>query len=86
MRLAMERRAGRRAIGLGIIAMAAVVLAWFASVALIRHGVRPLLHIADDRAAHYVANVVTLAGVAAWIGLLVVTGVVLSILLGWHAF
>ncbi len=67
-------------------AMAAVVLAWFASVALIRHGVRPLLHIADDRVAHYVANVVTLAGVAAWTGLLVVTGVVLSILLGWHAF
>ena len=60
--------------------------AWVASILLIRHGVRPLLHIADEKTAHYVANVVTGAGIAAWIGLLVVSAMVLSILLGvWTA-
>ena len=60
--------------------------AWVASILLIRHGVRPLLHIADEKTAHYVANVVTGAGIAAWIGLLVVSAMVLSILLGvWSA-
>ena len=39
--------------------------AWGASILLIRHGVRPLLHIADEKTAHYVANVVTAAGIAA---------------------
>lgn len=64
-------------------AMVCVVLAWMASVALIRHGVRPLLHITDEKTAHYVANVVTMAGVAAWIGLLLVAAIILSILLSW---
>lgn len=64
-------------------AFAAVALAWVASIALLRHGVRPLLHIGDDKAARYVANVVTLAGVAAWIGLLVVAGLINSVVLSW---
>ena len=60
--------------------------AWVASILLIRHGVRPLLHIGDEKTAHYVANVVTGAGILAWIGLLVVSAMVLSILLGvWTA-
>ena len=60
--------------------------AWVASILLIRHGVRPLLHISDEKTAHYVANVVTGAGILAWIGLLVVSAMVLSILLGaWPA-
>ena len=62
--------------------LAVGALAWVASLALIRHGVRPLLHISDEKTAHYVANVVTLSGIAAWIGLLVVAAMVLSILLG----
>lgn len=66
-----------------VFAVAMVALAWLASVALIRHGVRPLLHIGDENTAHYVANMVTMAGVAAWIGLLVATEIVLSILLSW---
>ncbi len=60
--------------------------AWVASILLIRHGVRPLLHIADEKTGHYVANLVTGAGIAAWIGLLVVSAMILSILLGvWSA-
>lgn len=58
------------------------IAAWAASFALIRHGVRPLLQISDEKDAHYVANMVTMAGVAAWIGLLVVSAMILSMLLG----
>lgn len=60
--------------------------AWAASIMLIRHGVRPLLHITDEKIGHYIANVVTGAGILAWIALLVVSAMVLSILLGvWTA-
>ena len=58
------------------------VLAWIAALALIRHGVRPLLHITDEKTAHYVANMVTLSGIGAGIGLLVIAAMVLSMLLG----
>lgn len=58
------------------------VLAMASSIALIRNGVRPLLHVTDDKVARYVANVVTMAGVAAWIGLLVTAAMILSILVG----
>lgn len=58
------------------------VLAMASSIALIRHGVRPLLHVADDKVARYVANMVTMAGIAAWIVLLVAAATILSILLG----
>lgn len=61
--------------------VAIVVLAWAASIALIRHGVRPLLHISDEKTAHYVANMVTMAGIAAWIVLLVLSAIILSMLL-----
>lgn len=60
-------------------------LAIIASIALIRHGVRPLLHIADVKVAHYVANVVTISGIAAWIVLLVIGAMILSLLLGFGA-
>ncbi|QKV57280.1 MAG: DUF1282 family protein [Dechloromonas sp.] len=67
-----------------VVAVGAV--AWVASIMLIRHGVRPLLHISDEKTAHYVANVVTGAGIIDWIGLLVVCAMLLSILLGvWTA-
>lgn len=56
--------------------------AWIATLALIRHGVRPLLHIEDEKTAHYVANMVTMGGIAAWIGLLVASAMILSLLLG----
>ena len=62
--------------------VAVLVLALAASIALIRHGVRPLLHIRDDKTAHYVADMVTMAGMVAWMGLLLLSGLVLSILFG----
>ena len=62
--------------------LAVGALAWVASLALIRHGVRPLLHINDEKTVHYVANMVTLSGIAAWIALLVVSAVILSMLIG----
>ena len=64
------------------VTLAVGTLAWVASLALIRHGVRPLLHINDEKTAHYVANMVTLSGIAAWIALLVVSAVILSMLIG----
>lgn len=60
-----------------------VALAWVGSVALIRHGVRPLLHVDDDRKAHYIANMITFGGVGAWISLMVVAAGVLSLFLSW---
>jgi len=62
--------------------MAVLVVALLASIALIRHGVRPLLHIDDDRIAHYVADMVTMAGMVAWFALLLMSGLVLSMLFG----
>lgn len=60
-----------------------VAAAWVASVALIRHGVRPMLRVDDARKSRYIANMVIMAGVAAWIGLMVISAAILSMLLGW---
>lgn len=62
--------------------LAVGIVAWVAALALIRHGVRPLLHINDEKTARYVANMVTMSGIAAWIGLLVSSAMILSLLLG----
>ena len=56
--------------------------AMLASIALIRHGVRPLLHIADDKVAPYVSNMVTMAAIAAWLVLMIMAAMILSILFG----
>ena len=58
-----------------------VAAAWVATVALIRHGVRPLLKVEDIRKSRYIANMVTLAGVAAWVGLMIISAAILSMLL-----
>jgi hypothetical protein len=58
------------------------IVAWMAALALIRHGVRPLLHVDDEKTARYIANMVSMAGIAAGIGLLLVSGMILSMLLG----
>ena len=60
-----------------------VIAAWIGTVALIRHGVRPLLRVHDAAKAHYIANMVTMAGVGAWIGLMVISAAILSMLLVW---
>lgn len=61
-----------------------LALAWLGTAALIRHGVRTLLHVDDSDAAHHISNRVTFAGVAAWIGLMVVMSLIISIVLGWR--
>lgn len=60
-----------------------VAVAWVASVALIRHGVRPMLKINDARKAHFISNLVTVAGVMAWVGLMIISAAVLSVLHGF---
>lgn len=57
------------------------VAAWIAALALIRHGVRPLLHVGDEVTAHRIANRVSLAGISAGIGLMIVSALVLSMML-----
>ena len=60
-----------------------IALAWLATAALIRHGVRPLLKVDDADRAHYIANLVTAAGIAAWVGLMIAAAAILSIMLSW---
>ena len=60
-----------------------VAVAWVASVALIRHGVRPMLKINDARKAHFVSNLVTVAGVMAWSGLMIISAALLRVLHGF---
>jgi len=55
---------------------------WVVSILLIRHGVGTLLHIADAKKAHAVGNLAIGAGILAWIGLLVVSAMLLSLILG----
>jgi hypothetical protein len=62
-----------------------VAAAWVASAALIRHGVRPLLKVSDPRKAHYISNMVTAAGVFAWIALMIISAALLSVLQGFAA-
>lgn len=62
--------------------VAAVAVAWFACVALIRHGVRPLLGVREAQKARRMANIVTFIGVAAAAVLTLVFGFVLSLVLG----
>lgn len=57
------------------------------SIELMRHGVRPLLHIPDEKKAHYVASMVTITGIVTWVGFLLVTALVLSGLFArWGVF
>lgn len=63
--------------------MLILAIAWVGSVALIRHGVHPLLGIDDPKRASYVANLITLSGVVAWFALLIVAAGILSFLLVW---
>jgi hypothetical protein len=61
-----------------------LALAWIGSVALIRHGVRPLFRLEDPAKSHLMANVITLAGVLAWIALMVMQVMLLSVIMGWR--
>ena len=61
-----------------------VLLAWVASVALIRHGVRPLFKLADTAKARRLANAITMTGIGTWIGMLLLLMMILGMLLGWR--
>lgn len=59
-----------------------VGIAWVGSAALIRHGVRPLFRVDDDDKARRMANVIIVTGVSAWVGLIVVLELTLSLVVG----
>ena len=59
-----------------------VTAAWVASAALIRHGVRPLLKVNDAGKIHYISNLVTVTGVMAWFGLMIISAALLSVVQG----
>jgi hypothetical protein len=62
----------------------AVVLAWIGTVALIRHGVRPLIKLEDESRAHRMANAMIVAGVLAWLVLMLVFALLLSVVMESH--
>jgi hypothetical protein len=45
--------------------------------------VRPLFKLENPDQAHRIGNAITFIGVAAWIGLMVVLALLLSLALGW---
>lgn len=59
-------------------------IAWIGSAALIRHGVRPLFRLDDPDRAHHLANSITFTGVVAWIALMLMLAMTLSLVLGWR--
>lgn len=62
----------------------ALVLAWVGCAALIHHGVPPLFALEPGRKARLMANFILAEGVMAWIGLMVVLAMILSIVLGFR--
>lgn len=61
-----------------------LALAWFGSAALIRHGVHPLFHLDDPRKARILANFTITAGVLAWLALMVVEALLVSVVMQWR--
>jgi len=61
-----------------------LVVAWVGCVALIRHGIRPLFKTEDEDKARLMAEFIVGAGVMAWMTLMVVLVMVMSILMGWR--
>jgi hypothetical protein len=59
-----------------------VALAWLASAALIYHGVYPLFKLEDTSKARVMGSFVLMAGVIAWMALLVVLALALSMIIG----
>jgi Yip1-like protein len=61
-----------------------LALAWIGCAALIRHGVRPLFQLENQTKSHLMANFIIMAGVMAWIALMVVLVMLLSVIMGWR--
>jgi hypothetical protein len=63
----------------GVLALAA---GWVGSVALIRHGVGPLLEVQDQARSRLLASFITTTGVMAWVALIIVLALMLSVIMG----
>lgn len=61
---------------------AVVALAWVASAALIYHGVAPLFRLEDRGKSRLMGSFILMAGVIAWLALLVVLSLMMSIIVG----
>jgi hypothetical protein len=59
-----------------------VAIAWIGSTALIRHGVRPLFRVDDQAKARSMATIIIVAGISAWVALIVVLELMLSLVVG----
>ena len=64
--------------------LAVLALAWLAAAVLIRHGIRPMFKLEDERLSHRLANEVTIASVLAGLIMLLVFASLLSTMLGAH--
>ncbi len=59
-----------------------VAIAWMGTVALIRNGIRPLIGLEDKLVAGWMVTIVTVIGVAAWLALMIILVLVLSVVIG----
>lgn len=59
-------------------------IAWLGSAALTYHGVPLLFHTADKARAHIIARHVLVAGVLAWVALMIVQAMLMSVIMGWR--
>lgn len=66
------------------LAVLAMALAWVASAALILHGVGPLLGIEDHARSRLMASFVITTGVMAWVGLVIVLAMLMSMIMGFR--
>lgn len=64
--------------------VAVLSIAWVGSIALIRHGVRPLIGLQDTAQIKKMANMVTFSGVVAWVAVMIVLAFLLSTVLGFR--
>lgn len=63
---------------------ATVLVAWYACVKLIQHGVHALFDLGDVPKTRRLANAITMTGVGTWLGMMVLLMMALGILLGWR--
>ena len=61
-----------------------MVLAWIASAALIYHGTPPLFDLQDHRKSRLLSHFVIGAGIMAWVALMAVLAIVLSLIVGYR--
>lgn len=60
------------------------LVAWCMSAALILHGVEPLFRLENHSRSRLMASFIVSAGVMAWIGLMVIAAMLMSIVMQWR--